>query len=159
LGYRSWRGLHHQASFDELLHLYLGVPPEASHAHDLVLGIPLCCTAGPRHAYQPVHTLRVGLDILVEVFNVLLCIGLELRVELLAARLCVEQNRIGVVIEERRSLPEVPLHGFGSLPNDVIAKLFRAKDPVKQDLQVVTRGRVAVQVEATGVLEHAVQLK
>lgn len=43
-------------------------------------------------------------------------------------------------------------------PDDLVAELLRPEDRVEGDLQVVTGGGVAVQVQRTRRLEHAVEL-
>ena len=44
-----------------------------------------------------------------------------------------------------------------TLPYNLVAEVFAAEDGVEDDLQVVAGGRVAVEVEAAGRLEHPVQ--
>jgi hypothetical protein len=45
-----------------------------------------------------------------------------------------------------------------TLPHDLINEVISPKHPVEQQLEVMARGGVAVQVEATGGLQHPVQL-
>ncbi|MEZ5074219.1 MAG: hypothetical protein R2691_05205 [Solirubrobacterales bacterium] len=49
--------------------------------------------------------------------------------------------------------------GVSPTPNDLVSKLPGAKDLVEDHAQVVTRCRVAVEVEGTALVEHPVKLE
>jgi hypothetical protein len=46
----------------------------------------------------------------------------------------------------------------GSLPDDLVPEVAGPEHPVQQQLQIVARGRVAVQIQAAGRFQHAVEL-
>ena len=88
-----------------------------------------------------------------------------LDVELLvwdADRIEVEGRPIAAGVEEQGVVlagePARRAPGARVAPGDLVAELPRAEDRVHEHLEVVTRGRVAVQVDAAGRLEHTSHL-
>ncbi len=71
--------------------------------------------------------------------------------------LAVEKERIGNVSEGLSSLFGVTV-GRGPFPGDLVPELRGSKHAVHQDLQVMAGCRVAVQVNRSRLLEHAVKL-
>ncbi|OQA13287.1 MAG: hypothetical protein BWY63_03521 [Chloroflexi bacterium ADurb.Bin360] len=95
---------------------------------------------------------------LVESVNVTFIIGLVNLVACCSIRSGVEQDDI----VDASHVQNITLFRIamcaGAFPDDLVAKVLRSKDGIEDDLEVVARRGVAVEVEAAGGLEHPVQL-
>src|SRR4051812_44236979 len=76
----------------------------------------------------------------------------------------IERPIFTFAIEEDRIVHSTELSelaiivGAGALPDDFVSECGRSKDGVKDDLEIVTRGGIAVKVEGSCRLQDALQL-
>src|SRR6185312_7837201 len=95
----------------------------------------------------------ICIDIIEKGCNILGIVWCELRVPLESLRLSVEQQDI---------MDRPPTLGAtvrtGPLPYDLIEEILRPEYCIKQHLQIMTCGRVTVQIQASRGLQHTMQL-
>src|SRR5713101_6969532 len=140
-----------EAALDQLRHLLFAEAPIALDSEYLVKRIALRCATRTRQVIPPVSTPG-SIDVAVVRFYVIRIVGSVLRVPSnVGSAPHVEQECVVSPAVVLATLLRIAMRG-GSLPGDLVDEVLRREDRVHQHLQVMARGRVAVQVDAPGCL-------
>ena len=157
LGDVAGAGLHHASIGNELVHSLFAVSPVAGDAHHLVGGVAFSCATGAGHVVESISSTCCFLSVSVELVQVILIIfGVE-GVPRPIVALGVEEDEVADAAVLLSTLAGVAV-GAGALPNNLGAELVLAEGCVHEKPEIVSRRRVAVEVDAAGGLEHAVKL-
>ena len=148
---RSGSRLHNAARGNEFGHSLFAVPPISCHAHDFVLRIAFCRPAGSCQIAKAISPAGFRLDMAIELIDIVWIIRCMDKVPCPTIRLCIEENCIVYAAVLSPTLSCVAMRAR-SLPNDLASERIGAKNCVHDGFQIVARGRVAMEIDASGFL-------
>ena len=142
----------------ESLHLVARIAPVPRHPEKLILWMAPASRPWSRHIPQPITTpFRIGVGVLRR--QVVLSIASELLIESgIAVNVsAIVQQKISDPRPVGSALPVVPF-GRSTSPTNLILEVVWSEYRIHKHLQVMARCRIAVEVNAAGVLQRSVQL-